>query len=103
MIRLTKEEVLHIAKLAKLDLQDKEIDKFAGQLSKVIEFVGSLKQVDVKGLEPTAQVTGLTDIYREDKVSGTQPLSQDEVLSGTEETYNGFFKVGAILTERSDK
>jgi len=100
---LTKKDVLHIARLAKLELTDAEIDKFSGQLSKVIDFISELKEVDVAGINPTSQTTGLTNIKRLDDVNASNILSQEEATDGTEDTYNGYFKVGAILSERSDK
>lgn len=103
MAHLTEEEILHIAKLAKLTLIKEEIKKFGGQLSKVIEFIGELGKVDVKDIEPTAQVTGLENVYRQDNVNASNVLPQSEALNGTDKTHNGYFKVGAILSERSDK
>jgi aspartyl-tRNA(Asn)/glutamyl-tRNA(Gln) amidotransferase subunit C len=103
MSKLTKSEVLHVAKLAKIDLTDAEIEKYSPQLSKVIEFVGNLKEVDVKGVMPTAQVTGLENVLRSDEVNPANSLSQDDALSGTDKIHNGYFKVDAILSERSDK
>lgn len=102
MAKLTDAEVLHIAKLAKLPLTSKEIKKFGGQLAKIIDYIGHLKEVDVGNLEPTAQVTGLTNIYRQDKVEVARVLTQDAATSGTENLHNGYFKVKAILTGRSD-
>jgi aspartyl-tRNA(Asn)/glutamyl-tRNA(Gln) amidotransferase subunit C len=103
MAKLTKDEVLHVAKLAKLNLSDPEVKKFLPQLSKVVDYIGQLNEVDIKDVEPTAQVTGLENVYREDEINSTNVLSQDAALSGTEKTYNGYFKVGAILEGRSDK
>jgi aspartyl-tRNA(Asn)/glutamyl-tRNA(Gln) amidotransferase subunit C len=103
MAKLTKDEVLHVAKLAQLDLSDSEVKKFLPQLSKVVDFISQLNEIDTKGIEPTAQVTGLTNVYRKDEVDSTNILSNDAALGGTDKSYNGFFKVGAILSERSDK
>ena len=103
MTKLTKDEVLHVAKLAKLNLSDYEITKFLPQLSNVIDFIGQLKEVDIKDVEPTAQVTGLENVFREDEVDSCGVLSNEAALGGTDKIFNGYFKVGAILTERSDK
>jgi aspartyl-tRNA(Asn)/glutamyl-tRNA(Gln) amidotransferase subunit C len=103
MAKLTKADILHVAKLARLDLSDAEVIKFLPQLSSVVDFIGQLNQVDIKDIEPTAQVTGLENVYRQDAVDSTNVLSQEAVLSGSEKIYNGYFKVGAILSERSDK
>lgn len=103
MAKLTKNEVLHIAKLANLKLTDKDIEKFTGQLSGIVDFIGRLSEVDVKGIKPTSQTTGLANIFRPDEINSSNTLSQEDALSGTDKTYNGYFKVGAILTERTDK
>ena len=103
MAKLTKDEVLHVAKLAKLELTDTEVDKFTSQLSSVLDYFSELSEVDIKDTEPTSQTTGLTNVFRDDNVVGQVSLTQDEALSGTDETYNGYFKVKAILEERSDK
>lgn len=103
MAGLTKGDVLHVAKLAKLNLTEAEIEKFTTQLSKIIDYVGELSEVDTKNIEPTNQTTGLTDVVREDLVTSDESLSQDQALLGTDKTHSGYFKVGAILSERSDK
>ncbi len=101
MARLTKQEVLHVAKLAKLELTPQEVEKFTDQLSNIVDFISQLQEVDVKGIEPTSQTTGLENVFRNDKI--VPSLNVGDALSGTDETHNGYFKVGAILAERSDK
>jgi len=103
MAKLTKADVLHVAKLAKLSLADEEIAKFTSQLSVVVDYFSELSKVDTTNVEPTSQTTGLMNVYREDVVTNNQSLNQDQALSGTDKTYNGFFKVPAILEGRTDK
>lgn len=67
-MKLTKEEVGHIANLARLRLTDEEADKYSEQLSGILEYAGQLSAVDTAGVEPTSQVTGLTNVTREDEV-----------------------------------
>lgn len=69
MAKLSKKDVLHIAKLSKLKLSGAETEKFADQLSGVIEYVEQLNEVDTEGVEPTSQVTGLENVYREDEIN----------------------------------
>ena len=99
MTNLTKQQVTHIAKLAKLKISEKEIIEFQEQLSNIIDYVGELNKVDTKDTEPTSQTTGLLDVKREDELIQKNSLTLEEVLSGTEKTYNGYFKVSAILEE----
>lgn len=90
MVRLTKKEVLHIAELSSLKLTDEEIKKFTPQLTKIIEFVSTLNEVDTKNVEPTSQTTELSNVTREDKVVSENMLTQD-----------GYFKVPKILQNRA--
>ena len=101
MAKLTKKEVLHVAKLSNLHLTEKEIVKFLPQLSKIVDFIGNLNEVDTKDVKPTTQTTGLTNVTREDKVVSENILSQEKALSGTDNVHNGLFKVPAILSERT--
>lgn len=63
---LKREDVLHIARLARIALTEEEIEKFQKQLSSIVDFISLLKEVDVEGIAETAQVTGLKDVYRPD-------------------------------------
>lgn len=102
MAKLTKDDVLHTAKLAKLELTGDEVEKFTPQLSGIIDFVGQLSEVDVKGVEPTSQTTELENVFRKDEVEIKNQLTQEEATSGAD-TLNGYFVVDALLSERSDK
>lgn len=85
----------HVAKLANLVLSNEEVKKFQKQLSEILDYVAILKRVDTFGVEPTSQVTGLENVFREDKPNGC--LSQKEALSGTKNQQKGMFKTKAIL------
>ncbi len=101
MAKVTKKDVKHVADLSNLVLTDEETQKFTPQLDKIIEFVSTLNEVDTSSVEPTSQTTGLTNILREDTIKSDNSLSQDEAISNTD-GYNGFFKVKAILKNRTD-
>lgn len=103
MAGITKKEILHIAKLAKFDLKESEVDKFSKQLSEVVNHVSELSSVDTKNIQPTSQTTGLENVYRLDEVDANNCLSQESAIDGTDQTYNGYFKVKAILKDRTDK
>ena len=90
-----KFDVTHVAKLANLSLSPKERKKFEKQLEETVEYVEELSEVDVKGIEPTSQVTGLENVLREDIAKPS--LSQEEALSNAKSVHNGFFKVKGIL------
>jgi aspartyl-tRNA(Asn)/glutamyl-tRNA(Gln) amidotransferase subunit C len=80
MTQLTHEQVRHIAKLARLRLTDEEVERFTTELTSIFKTIDILTKVDTKGVEPTAQVTGLTNAFREDEVK-TLPFGTEELLN----------------------
>jgi len=68
MTKLTREEVLKLAQLARLALSDEEVEEFRNELSEILQYVAQLQAVDTAGVKPTHQVTGLTNVMRDDKV-----------------------------------
>lgn len=68
MSKLTREDVLKLAKLARLELTDAEVEEYSTELTEILQYVEQLSGVDVKGLKPTNQVTGLVNVTREDKI-----------------------------------
>ena len=68
MTQLTREDVLKLARLARIDLTGDEVDEFSKEFSAIIQYVEKLQSVDVHGLEPTSQVTGLKNVMRKDEV-----------------------------------
>jgi len=97
MAKLSEKDVLHVAKLARLDIGDKELPILQNQLSEVVDFVGQLSEVNTDDVEPTSQTTGLENVLRIDEVAPKNCLSQEEALSGTDKTYNGYFVVGRVI------
>lgn len=100
MAKLTKKEVGHVAKLAKLSISSSETTLFQKQLSKVLDYIGELNEVDTKDQEPTSQTTGLENVFRTDGTTTSNSLSLEESLSGTDKTHNGYFLVDAILENK---
>lgn len=68
MAKLTRDDVLKLARLARLDLSDDEVQEYTEELSEILQYVELLQGVDVEGLLPTNQVTGLTDVMRSDEI-----------------------------------
>lgn len=93
--KLSEKEVEHVAKLANLTLNSSDLKKFQKQLSEILNYVEILKEVDIKDVEPTSQVTSLENITRIDKAEVS--LTQKETLSGSKNTYNGLFKIKRVL------
>ena len=80
MAQLTTDQVRHIAKLARLRLTEEEVQKFTTELTSIFKTIDVLQKVDTKGVIPTAQVTGLTNIFREDAVTPL-PYPTDDLLN----------------------
>ena len=90
--------VLDVAQLARIELNNAEEQKFAGQLGAVLENFELLNKVDTSGIETTAQVTGLTNIFRNDEI--INPSGQelrDELLSNASEVKGGSIKVPGVF------
>lgn len=67
MAKLTRNDVLKLARLARIDLTDAEVTEFEAEFNEILQYVEQLQAVDITGYEPTSQVTGLTNVTREDK------------------------------------
>lgn len=94
---LTREDVVHIATLARLDLTDAEIDSIQGELSKIIDYIGELQKVDTTGVEATAQVTGLTNQLADDVPVLTDDATRQLLLAGFPEREGDYLKVKAVF------
>lgn len=94
-MRLTREEVRHIARLARLKLSADEENLYAGQLSAILEYAQRLAEVDTSGIAPTASVLPLTAPLRKDEAH--QPLKTQELLSNAAQTEADQFRVPPVL------
>ena len=97
MPKLTKKQVEHIAKLARLGLTRQEKEKFSQELSSILEFVQKLNEVKTDKIEPTAQITGLENIFRQDKGRIKTKQETDKLISSAPEIEGRHIKVKAIL------
>jgi len=79
---ISKEEVKHIAGLAKIKLTDKEEEKFSKELSSILDFVDQLNKVDIKDVKPIDQITGLDNVMRKDENPQTASKEDRERLIG---------------------
>lgn len=92
---LSREQVLHIAELARLKLTDKETDLFVEQLSAILDYAQQLNDLDTDAIPPTAQVLSLRNVMREDE---PQPcLTPEEALANAPARQDDYFQVRAIL------
>jgi aspartyl-tRNA(Asn)/glutamyl-tRNA(Gln) amidotransferase subunit C len=88
---ITREEVLHVARLARLELTEDEIERFTEQLSAILEAVAKVSELDLAGVEPTAHPLDLINIWADDEPRPCLPV--EEALANAPEREAGFFKV----------
>jgi aspartyl-tRNA(Asn)/glutamyl-tRNA(Gln) amidotransferase subunit C len=96
-MKLTQEEIKHIAELARLELSTEELTKYGQQLSAILSYIDQLREVDVKGVEPTAQVTGLVNVWREDKIIDCPEAEREAALKEAPELEDHQIKVKRVL------
>jgi aspartyl-tRNA(Asn)/glutamyl-tRNA(Gln) amidotransferase subunit C len=96
-LALTIAEVEHVAHLARLRLSAEELEKMRTDLSAILDHIDMLKEVDVSDVAPTAQVTELFNIMREDAVRPS--LSPEDVLANAPDQRDGMFRVKTIFEE----
>ena len=94
-MKLSLEEVHHIAELAKLALTEEEKEKFREQLSAILEYAERLQKLDTEAIPPTATVLPLRNVMREDEVEPSFP--REEILANAPAAEEGYFQVRAIL------
>ena len=94
-MKLEREAVLHIAKLARVDLTDAEIETFSEQLSEILTHFDVLKGIDTEGVEPTAHTLPLRNVMAGD--TSRPSLPQDDVLAMAPNTEDGYLRVRAVL------
>jgi aspartyl-tRNA(Asn)/glutamyl-tRNA(Gln) amidotransferase subunit C len=94
-MKLSRDEVSHIALLARLGLTEAELDKFKEQLSNILENFEILQQVDTSSVPPTAQSIPLQNIVRDDEVAASLP--EDEILANAPKKDGSYFRVRAVL------
>ncbi len=94
---LTTADVEHVGRLARIRLSAQEVEELRVQLSAILDYMDMLQEVDVEGVPPTAQVTGLTSVMRPDEVYSTLP--REDVLANAPEHQEGMFRVKAVFEE----
>lgn len=97
MPNISRDEVAHLAQLARLAVTDDELDVFAGQLDQILDSVAKVGEVAAEDIPPTSHAVPLTNVFREDVV--LPGLTQQEALSGAPAAEQGRFRVPRILGE----
>ncbi len=95
--RLTRADVEHVARLARLALSDEELERFTGQLAAILEHAARVAALDTAGVVPTAHPIPLSNVLRPDEIRPGLP--RDEVLAMAPEAEDGRFRVPRMMTE----
>ncbi len=94
---IEREQVLHVAKLARLRLDEDEVKRLEGELSGILDHVDRLSEIDIEGIEPTTHVVPLENVLRED--SPRPGLEREEALSQAPDPSDGAFRVPSPQAE----
>ncbi len=98
-MKLSKNQVKHVAELANLPLTSEEEEKYSEQLSKILEYIEQLNSVNTERVEPTFNVSGKENVIRADETVAS--LTQDEVLQNAPKSENKFFITKRVLGEEN--
>jgi len=94
---ITKEEVKHIAKLARLGLTEKEIEKFQRELSSILDYIEKLKEVDLSEIEPTSHPFELKNKMRKDEINWREKKDNKKLIELMPETKDGYLKIKSVF------
>jgi len=94
-MKMNKEEVLYVAHLARLDLDEESIEKFAGQIDEILGYIEKLNQVETKGIKPTSHAISLTNAFRDDEEK--EHIDRELALANAPEKEDGSFVVPKIV------
>lgn len=97
MPNISRDEVAHLARLARLAVTDDELDVFAGQLDQILDSVAKVSEVAAEDVPPTSHAVPLTNVFREDTVRSS--LEQQDALAAAPAAEDGRFRVPRILGE----
>lgn len=96
MTQISRDDVLHLAKLSNLQLNDSEIEGLTIDIGNILHYVEQLNQLNTDGVEPTYQVTGLSNVWRDDKEIN-YGVTREELLERAPETTDSQVKVPKVL------
>lgn len=97
---IAPDDVRHVARLARLALDEPQLARLTGQLESILEYVAKIQQVDTAGVEPMAHALPMHNVFREDVVEPSLPL--DKVLQNAPDSDGPFFKVPKVLGAEED-
>ena len=94
-MKITKEQVVHVAKLAKLTVSEEEKEKLTFQMEQILNYVDQLNELNTAGIEPTSHAILLENVFREDGEKPSLPI--EAALRNAPDQEKGFFKVPKVI------
>ena len=95
MLKITKEDIIYVANLARLEIDERSIDTFADQIGKILDYVDTLNRVNTEGVPPTSHAIFLTNAFREDIETGH--LNRESALRNAPAKEDGSFLVPKVV------
>jgi len=96
-VRISKDDVIHVAELARLEFGKEEVQKFTEQLGNILEYIEKLSELDTRGVEPTSHVLDISTPLREDRVE--EWITPEEALQNAPEREDDFFSVPKVIDD----
>ena len=97
--QVTADQVQHISNLAQIPISTEEKNNLVNDFNQTLEIINQLQTLDLTAVQPTHQVTGLENRWREDVIDKANMLTQTEALANAQQTYQGFFVVPQIIEQ----
>ncbi len=94
-MKITTDQVLHVARLARLEFTAEEAEKFSGQMGAILDYVEKLNELDLEGVAPMAHVHDVVNAFREDEVRPS--FANERALKNAPDSEDGCFKVAKII------
>ncbi len=97
MSSISEEQIEHIAKLARIELREKEKEKFSNELSSILDYINKLNEIDTKNIRGINQITGLENVMRVDEIRNPKHEIRNKILNGAPKRKDNYYKVPKIL------
>lgn len=94
-MQVSREEILHIAKLANLNLSEEEVEKYKDNLQEILNFAQVVNNAKVDGLKETIGANDAVNVFRKDEIK--EPLDREELLQNAPESQEGMFKIPKVI------
>ena len=94
-MKIDREEVMHVARLARLKVTDEDVDRLTGNMNSILGYIEKLEKLDTRDMEPMAHALNLPTPFREDEVR--ESLANDKSLANAPDRENGFFRVPRVI------